>query len=289
MIRYSTLVLILLCAFLAKGIAQTPPKPEKDTLKPSPRPVLEPVAIPQNELLRQTDAVWSRRVWRVIDLREKMNHFFYYPPQPINSCKSLITILINAIVDGKIAVYDPLYDDFRMKLSLQEVKAIWTETRKRTYEKPYPPYEQFDSVSTHSFNPQTIKKFKIKEEWFYNKYKGFMEVRILGMCPVKENIDAITGEFNGYSDMFWVYFPEFDIVLAQEKIIKPFSVDTLTVDTYKKIFSVRYFSSYIYKEDNAYDRQIQDYTKYGLDNLIEADKVKENIRITESDLWDDGF
>ena len=29
--------------------------------------------------LRQADVMWSRKIWREIDLREKVNHPFYYP------------------------------------------------------------------------------------------------------------------------------------------------------------------------------------------------------------------
>ena len=31
------------------------------------------------EYVREADVAWSKRVWRVIDLREKFNHPLYYP------------------------------------------------------------------------------------------------------------------------------------------------------------------------------------------------------------------
>jgi hypothetical protein len=46
------------------------------------------------------------------------------------------------------------------------------------------------------------------------------------------------------------------------------------------------FGSYIYKEKNVYDRQISDYMLNGIDQLLEAEKIKEDIFILEHDLWE---
>ncbi len=46
----------------------------------------------------------------------------------------------------------------------------------------------------------------------------------------------------------------------------------------------RMFDSYIIKESNVYDRNIAEYKK-GLNALLEAEKIKENIFFVEHDLW----
>ena len=235
--------------------------------------------------IREADVMWARTYWRVIDFREKMNLFFYYPQGPDKS-HNFIQILQDAIlVTKKVAAYDPLYDDFRIKLTPAEVMAIWTETLYQSSTRPYPPYDSFDTVVVKRLDPGTVKRLKIKEYCFFDKYRSRMETRIVGICPVMERRDQLSGELRGYSDMFWVYFPELRYILANEKLNLGFANGIQTL-TYDDVFTKRYFSSYLYKEDNVHDRSIPAYLQSGMDALLESERIQETIRLYEHDLWE---
>jgi len=80
-----------------------------------------PVDIPTKRMVpypsvREADAVWSKRVWSFIDLRQKMNHHLYYPMDEIsysgewtrNSTRwSLWTVLRTHILNGDLTVFSP--------------------------------------------------------------------------------------------------------------------------------------------------------------------------------------
>src|SRR6187399_2499203 len=68
--------------------------------------------------IREADVFWSKRIWRVIDTREKMNLSFKYPKE------YLVDILRKNAVEGTITVYDPIDDEFKKKLTPQEVDKL---------------------------------------------------------------------------------------------------------------------------------------------------------------------
>jgi gliding motility associated protien GldN len=127
-----------------------------------------------------------------------------------------------------------------------------------------------------------VWKYWVKEDWFFDKQRSVMDVRIIGLCPLIEK-KTETGESTGADrPLFWIYFPEARPVLAGQYVYV--RQNDAANHSFDDIFWKRMFSSYVRKESNVYDRGLYDY-RTGLDLLLESDRVKNDIFLYEHDLW----
>lgn len=232
--------------------------------------------------VREADIFWSKRIWRVIDMREKMNLPFYYPTTKQVNLESFMQMILDALHDSLITAYDPANDEFLIPMSYEQIMRMLTTTDTVSFQSPDPPYDIIDTVIKVPFDPTSVEQIRIKEDWFFDKQRSVMDVRITGICPITEEYDD-DGELKGTKPLFWIYFPEARSVFAQHYVFNRFN-DAARM-TYDDLFMKRFFSSYIYKESNVYDRKISEYAK-GMDALLESERIKEEIFETENDFWE---
>jgi gliding motility associated protien GldN len=231
--------------------------------------------------VRKSDIMWSKRIWREIDFRQKMNQPFYYPIEPHNNWRNFITVVMDALKEGSVTAYDiSSTDEFLVPLTYQEIITRQIDTMHRVLTRPYPPYDEYDTVIYTEFDPTKVMRLRIKEDWYFDKERSQMLVRILGLCPVmiKERDDE---EFS--EPLFWIYFPEARPMFAQAEVFNRYN--DAARRSYDEIFMKRVFNSYIYKEQNVYDRRISEYAQ-GLDALLEAERIKHHLLNFEQSLWE---
>jgi gliding motility associated protien GldN len=231
--------------------------------------------------VREADVMWKRRIWRVIDLREKINLPLYYPlNNDVNGLRSLTNVIYKAVTEEvSLRVYSSAADDFSQEVTPSEVKKM-TE---KSYEKVIPsmldPSVDTTIIITESFSPNRVKKILLKEEWFFDKQRSVLDVRILGICPLYEQEDKEKGD----QPLFWVYFPEARKELAKYDVFNRQNPQERR--SFDDIFWKRQFSSYIIQEENVYNRAINEYKK-GMDALLESNRIKDEIITFEHDLWE---
>ena len=110
--------------------------------------------------IREADILWEKRIWRVIDVREKMNQPFMYPPAPF------FRVLQTAALNGDISLYSTENDQFTLPLTEEETENIFFQ--RDTFEIIDPQTgETTLRAGVNSINWEEIKRFRVKEVWFF--------------------------------------------------------------------------------------------------------------------------
>jgi gliding motility associated protien GldN len=234
---------------------------------------------------READIMWSKRVWRTIDVREKFNHPIYFPETPTNDRKSLFDVIKDGLLSGEIFAFDnPAFDDeFKVKMSKAQINDVFYIKNFTTKAEDVEKEGSF--LSTTELHSHDVMQYWMKEDWFFDKKRSVMDVRILGLCPLKSKYDA-TGNVVGAIPLFWIYFPQCRNVFAKAEVFN--SKNDAQRNTFDDLFEQRMFSSYVRKETNVSERSGTVYTDsqaLGIETLLEADRIKDDIFKTEHDVW----
>lgn len=240
------------------------------------------------------DILWSKTVWEVIDLDQRVNFPLYYPLDTIDigaDRRSLYDVLIKNIKNGKLTdVYVDSY--FTEKRNFNDLAA--TLKKVDTTDLGYEQYNAGEQISPEYINQREltaadIEEYRIKGMWYFDKRQGELKYRLLGIAPVAPDVNFIDNESMTLEDakveLFWVWFPGARQILHEAKVFNqrnsamPISFDML--------LNSRRFNATIYKEDNVHgDREIDEYiADNALFQLLEAQRIKEEIRDREQDMW----
>lgn len=236
---------------------------------------------------------------------------------------SLWTVIRYHIMSGDLTLYSPFDPEWNAwkdgdlfkypvtpdKYGTSSSGNFYTDSLYRTYVKgmEYLGYEEFnpnpeaiesveypgeDSIDVDGnvvyypneffwYTAEDIVQYRVKEDWFFDNERSVLDVRIIGICPVVYAKDA-NGNITGLKELFWLYFPECRYVF-QNFFVQSRHNDSQRM-SFDDLFWKRMFQSYIIKESNLYDRELQNY-RAGVDALLESEKIKEKIFLFEHDLW----
>ena len=240
------------------------------------------------EHIREDDAVYRQRVWREIDTREKINLPFRNAANEDNGNQRFISILMYAIQSDdpttRVNVFSGEDDRFTTPMTKEEVSKTITGGLDTV------PVTNMDGevvsyeARQRMIEPDSIYRFRLKEEWIFDKESSRMFVRILGIAPIMMQYTS-TGIPVGDRVLFWAYYPDLRPILAKYEVFngKNFAGRM----SWEELFEGRFFSSYIIKSslDNPYDLSLKQYIKDPLFRLLEGENIKEKIFNYEQDLW----
>jgi gliding motility associated protien GldN len=243
------------------------------------------------------DVLWSKTIWEIIDLNERINFPYYYPTINngllSNNRKSLFRILYDNIASGEITeIYSTSYFIESEKLSFEDLTDILV-SRNLSSEgiSKSNAGEQVteDDYDTYKIESDKISQYRIKGTWFFDKRLGELKYRLLGIAPVAPDVSTLSQGPEAMKDalvpLFWIWFPDAREALANNGVFN--TRNSSQPVTYDHMLNSRRFNATIYREENVYeDRQVSEYIyEDALRQLLESERIKSEIRDFEQDMW----
>jgi len=242
----------------------------------------------------ERDLLWSKATWEIIDLDERVNIPLYYPIDTNNigsDRRPLYDVLVTNMKNGTIKdVYSDSY--FTQKRTLKDLDASLVYRDTTDYG-----IDQFNAegfvddeyIREFTLDAADIEQWRIRGLWYLDSRLGELRYRVLGICPVapeaRSKAFADDGGGDNLVELFWVYFPAARNVLHEAKAFN--RKNTSRPISFDHLLNSRRFNSLIYKEENVQgDREVKEYiSENAFMQLLESDRIKEQIRNIEIDLW----
>jgi len=244
------------------------------------------------EHIREDDATYMQRVWREIDVHEKLNVPFVYKAEGDNGNQRFIMILLNAIKQGEVTAFSAVGGDdrFTTPLPFSNIAELLVGKPKN---RQVPDWVNDpdgskglmkDTTISMEFNPDLIERYWIKEDVVFDKESSRLYTRILGIAPLQTIVNE-DGSFRDVTPLFWVYYPDLRPMLAKFEVYNGKNYGARM--SWEELFESRMFASRIIKStiNNPNDFYIRSYVKDPILALLEGENVKEKIFNYEQDLW----
>ena len=261
---------------------------------------------------RLDDIIWSRYVYRIIDMRYKQNYQIYFPTKSDDAdYRNLFKVITDAVVDG-LSIYakeeGTIKPNFKQeKLAKNMIPMMFmVDDPTGDYSDDPMHYEvccsdymliHYDSIADE-LSPNFYRfeavvrnqlKYLIQEIVFFNKHTSRMYQKIIAIAPMQADKITTRDESDimaslNQSIMFWIPFDDLRPYLAMQYII-PNRNETKRV-TYDEFFQKHLYTSYIVGEGNMYNRWIPNYTKTAKEAQKEQGRIANELLNFEQDLWE---
>jgi len=228
------------------------------------------------EHVREADIAWQKRIWRTLDVREKMNLAFQNVDEP------LVKIMQEHLLNGDVRGFKD--EKFKEPIAIEDIGGIFS-TVDTIVGFDEDTYEEKIMIVENDIDVTDVKRYRLKEVWFFDEEASMMKVRILGIAPLK---DLVTddGDYLGEEALFWIYFPEARDFFSRHRV--PNDFNDFAPMSWADVFDSRFFSSYITKQSNTLGMRVKDMfaEDRGIEMLMEGEKIKMELFNFEHDLWE---
>lgn len=264
---------------------------------------------------RTDDVVWSRIVYRIIDMRYKQNFQLYFPTNPDDpKYWSLFRLIMDAIATGRtnnegrqeyLPVYrknyrglKPVFADSLIISRNQDMQVLFGVDQDQNisidndddYLMLYDSINDRLNVNTYGYSTYIRNQIKYltMEVVFFDKHTSRFYTKLIAIAPMHSAMSEAKDPYeNLYGQVrFWVLFDQLRPFMARKYMIpQNNSSKRMTFDNF---FAEHMYSSYIVGDDNMFDRMIVQGQEVLTEEFVhrDQDRIANELLNTELDLWE---
>ncbi len=246
--------------------------------------------VPYAKVSRE-DVVYTKRVWREIDLRDHGNEILASPKV------NLIGIIYDAVNNGELDLYPSNVEDWSVD-PLSSKKSGASSTVDTAFLGVNPSTNEVNRANNEFF-VASFTTIRIKEDWILDIKRGIFEPRIIGIAPVRIDVKtAVDNNGNPVVDPTtnqvradtvkmvagWINFEDLREILVKHKVSN--NQNDNSGINFDDVFVRRLFYSNITKVSNALDNRFEDILFNPKDRLLESERYKKAMADFEQGLWE---
>ena len=160
---------------------------------------------PHSKALPQ-DVVWTREIYRTLDMTKEENGALYYPVEPIGDRMNLFTLIFKLLAQKKIPAYEYMLDGTERLTADNEIKFRDVLDRFSIYYEQKKLKNRKDSVlmiDNSDVPSADILSYFIKEVWYFDQRTSTYGSVITAICPVYHRSEDFSSE-RVKLPMFWI-------------------------------------------------------------------------------------
>lgn len=242
------------------------------------------------EYVSDKDILWSKLVWEVVDMNQKINQPYYYSTDGfVSANKSLYEVLSLGVETKEI---ERIYDDeyFTKELEGDEMLTRLFRIDSTVYFdlvaqgiRPEPG----EGVDKFEIATDLVDMFLVQGLWYIDRRMGELRYRILGIAPMGPDVQTMGTAYEDDSryPIFWVFYRHARDVLNKYKAFD--NSNSSAVLSYDDLLNAKRFDGVMYKTDNGFsDRGIEEYLPKDAEaQLDESQRIHAWILSIENDMW----
>ncbi|MEM9260351.1 MAG: gliding motility protein GldN, partial [Bacteroidota bacterium] len=182
---------------------------------------------------------------------------------------------------GDIQLYSPIADYFSTPLTTTERLSIAGQPDTVMVVNPAT-QRATPKVIERDLNPSEFTRYRLQEIWFFDKVTSSMQVRILGIAPIRD-VYGEDGNLRYEEAAFWVYYPAARKVLTKEIAFS--EGNDAANRSWEDLLESRFFNGAVIKETNIQNRRLQDIHLNGRERLLNGRRIDRETLAKEQDMW----